>query len=372
MNNSCKNNSPKKKMSVITSYYICNYGSVLQAYATKLFFEQIGYEVEFVNYIRENVRNRIIINPKWSSKKKKKAIYKLYQKIDTNKKKKVFERYIAKHLQLSAEYPSKNELYKNPPEADVYCVGSDQMWNSEYNDGILPEVFLDYAPSGSKKISFSSSMGMSVYSKEDLYQMKTYLENFLFISVREKEAVDILSKAGVKNIQLFLDPTLLIPAQTWINVMSLKKRKKNYILIYQLNDNPKMLHFAIKLAEKNNLQIIQITYYMFQKIKGVHCIYCPKVCEFLSLFYHAEYVVTDSFHGTAFSINLNKKFYAFNPPKYNSRIKSILDITGLNTRLIDKTDEVDFDTPINYIDVNLILEKERINARTQLNILTPL
>ena len=83
-------------------------------------------------------------------------------------------------------------------------------------------------------------------------------------------------------------------------------------------------------------------------------------------------MVTDYFHGTAFSINLNKKFYAFNPPKYNSRIKSILDITGLNTRLIDKTDEVDFDTPINYIDVNLILEKERINARTQLNILTPL
>lgn len=367
MNTDC--NNVRKKVSVITSYYIYNYGSVLQAYATQMFFAQMGFEVEFVNYVRENVRNHKTINSKWNSTGIKRIVYKVYKEIVKAQNENIFGKYIGKHLQLTEKYVDQQELYMNPPHANVYCVGSDQMWNSEYNGGVLPETFLTYAPMGSKKISFSSSMGMSTYPQEELHQMKTYLEDFALISVREKESVEILSREGIKNVYLFLDPTLLIPAQMWKKEMAPLKHRRRYVLVYQLNVNPHMLWFARKLAEKEHLELFQITYSMFRRTKGIHYIHCPSVERFLSLLYSAEYIVTDSFHGTAFSINFNRNFYAFNPPKYNNRIKSILDMVGLSKRLVNEADEIDLNCSIDFNSVNRILESEREYARAQISIL---
>ncbi len=353
----------KKTVAVMTSYYINNYGSVLQALATKDFLSSLGFRVVFINYIRENVRSRIVINEKWNSNVVKRLIYKLYKTIDKKSKDKVFKKFVNNHLELTRPFETKESLYNMPIEADVFCVGSDQMWNSEYNGGVIGENFLDFVPSGRIKISLATSMGMASYSDEELKQMSGLLEDYSFISVREKEAVDILTAAGVKNVYQMLDPTLLLSGERWKSLCSKHPSGRDYVLIYQLNDNPKMQEFAKRLAAEGELEVKQITYYMSQHWAGIKSIYDPPIEQFISLIADAKYVVTDSFHGTAFSINLNKDFYAFKPAKYAGRIISVLSLTGLSERLVEDIDQYDSPDKINYAPVNTILDRYRSEAR---------
>lgn len=356
--------SKKKVIAVMTSYYINNYGSILQAVATKEYLSELDLDVVFVNYVRDNVRNRKIINPKWSTNIIKKFVYKLYRALDDRSKNKVFSKYVKCNLALTPPFNSRDELYSSKINADIFCVGSDQMWNSEYNGGVIGENFLDFAPKDKKKISFSTSMGMTSYDEAELKRMKVLLEGFSFISVREKSAVDILTKAGIRNVHQILDPTLLISGERWKKLIKLNNKYRDYVLIYQLNDNPDMQQFARKIAEENSLSIIQITYYMSQHWSGIKSIYDPKIDDFVSLIANADYIVTDSFHGTAFSINLHKEFFSFSPGKYADRICSILSLVGLESRLVDNANSYAIQDSIDYGKVEEILSKCREEAAT--------
>lgn len=356
--------SQKKVIAVMTSYYINNYGSILQALATKEYLSDLGLDVVFINYIRDNVRNRKITNPKWSTNIIKKTVYKIYRVLDDKSKKRVFLKYVNSTLKLTDPFNSREELYNGRINADIFCVGSDQMWNSEYNGGVIGENFLDYVPKDKKKISFSTSMGMTSYDEAELERMKVLLDDFSFISVREKSAVDILTKAGLRNVHQILDPTLLISGERWKTIIKLKSKYKNYVLIYQLNDNPDMQQFARKIAKEKNLSIIQITYYMSQHWSGIKSIYDPKIDEFVSLIVNADYIVTDSFHGTAFSINLHKEFFSFSPGRYVDRIHSILLLVGLERRLVGNVNNYAIQDTINYGKVEGILSKCREEAAT--------
>ena len=353
----------KKTIAVMTSYYINNYGSVLQALATKDFFSSLGFRVIFINYIRENVRNRTVVNEKWNSNIVRRIIYKIYKAVDKRSKDKVFKKFVNDNLNLSRPYENKEALYKVPLDADIFCVGSDQMWNSEYNGDVIGENYLDFAPLGSTKISLATSMGMASYSDKELKQMKLLLKDYLFISVREKEAVDILSAAGVKNVHQMLDPTLLLSGDRWRSLCSKYSENGDYVLIYQLNDNPDMQEFAKRLAAKEKIEVKQITYYMSQHWAGIKSIYDPKIEQFISLIEGAKYVITDSFHGTAFSINLNKEFFAFMSAKYAGRITSILSLTGLDDRLVEDIDQYVYSGKTDYAHVNEVLDKCRSEAR---------
>ena len=356
--------SQKKVIAVMTSYYINNYGSILQAVATKEYLSDLGLDVVFVNYIRDNVRNRKITNPKWSTNIIKKTVYRLYRALDDRSKNRVFSEYVKNNLELTVPFNSRDELYSNRINADIFCVGSDQMWNSEYNGGVIGENFLDFAPKEKKKISFSTSMGMTSYDEAELKRMKELLDDFSFISVREKSAVDILTKAGLRNVHQILDPTLLISGERWKKIVKVNSKYRNYVLIYQLNDNPDMQQFARKIAEEKKLSIIQITYYMSQHWSGIKSIYDPKIDEFVSLIANADYVVTDSFHGTAFSINLHRDFFSFSPGKYTDRIYSILSLVGLEGRLVDCVNNYAKQDTIDYDKVEGVLSKCRKEAST--------
>lgn len=348
-----------KKVSVITTYYIQNYGSVLQAYATAKEFEKFGYSTEFVQFVRDNERGKVKINERRTGNALKKAIYLLYKKYDSNKKKSVFKKFVDDKLEFSQLYSNKEELFANPPVADVYCVGSDQMWNSDYNGGVLPEVFLEYAPETAKKITYSVSMGKEEFSEEELNEMASYVKKFSMISVRESNAIGILEKMGYTDGVHVLDPTFMLTKDEWKKAMTKNKVKGKYVLVYQLNKNSEMDEFAEKLAKEKNIKVVKIAYYLSQKIGKPNNVYCPSVSEFLSLFNDAEYVVTDSFHGTAFSLNFNKQLYAFNPPRFSSRIKSILQLLGLENRLVENIADVDYNEVIEYDPVNEILNGER-------------
>jgi len=357
-----------KKASIITLQYIDNYGSVLQTYATQEVMRNYGYEGEIVNYTRENYRYSFLKQDTFDRYRKRNDIFSnyLFAKLLQirwcfifKKRARVFDRFRNERLNLSKEYSSLAELKENPPIADIYVTGSDQVWNNEYNNGILGEYYLEYSPAHLPKIALSASMGVENVKDEDLDLMKTYLLKYNGISVREHSVMEILKKAGYEKVVHVIDPTLMLTKNDWVNKFQLKEGFSNYVLMYQLNENPCMIEFAEKIALDNNLKLVIIS----SKSKKARCSYkVVKNCyteEFLNLVYNARYVITDSFHGTAFSFNFNKEVYVFYPPRYNTRIKSFLKLVQSEHRLVENCFDWDKYNEIDFLKVNKILNNER-------------
>jgi len=355
-----------KKISVITLHRVKNYGSVLQTYATQVVFEKLGCTVTFVDFWRKDLiddkllRNAPTASHMWNKNFVTRMIYKLARRITTLKKIKVFNSFINDNIKITQQrYYSIDELQQNPPEADVYCTGSDQTWNSDYNGGILTPYFLEYAPEKKPCIAYSASFGKNDLDNWEVEDTKKLLQKYSAISTREKSGVDILQNLGLEGIQL-LDPSLALSLDEWKTIISKPLFYKKYMLIYQLNKSKDFDLYVEKIAKKKGIPLIRIGVYPGQVLQPGKMIYIPSVEDFLSLFYYAEFVITDSFHGTAFSINFNKKFAVIYPPKYSTRLQSILQLTGLENHVVrDYNDFSCFDKEIDYQKVNTILKEER-------------
>ena len=282
------------------------------------------------------------------------------------KRKLVFDSFRKKFFKLTQKYTSYNSLVEDCPKADLYVVGSDQVWNHIYNGGFLPEYFLAFAPENSIKISLSSSIGIDNLTNQDLDLFKHNLQDFSFISVREKSAADQLSKLCNLHPFFTLDPTLLLDGKEWKKTFSIDDSVENYVLIYQLNCSEEMISYAKKIADENKCKTYIITGQKFKKRAGVKKITLPSVKHFVELIAKAKYIVTDSFHGTAFCINFSKEFFVFYPPRYSTRLESILTLTKTTHRHVDSENWRDM-KPIDYEEVNKIISKERINFFNALN-----
>lgn len=362
------------KISVITLQNISNYGSVLQAFATIKFFEELGYETELVDYWRknmtdENIAHDLVVNKQlkfkniWGRTSLTRRIAEglLASKIKWQAR--PFRLFVRENISVTdIRYTSYEELKHNPPLADYYCVGSDQVWNSEWNGGFDDSFYLGYVPDGKPKLAFSSSIGMNSFSGEDALQVQKYLSEFKLLTVRESSAINILNELGIKATAI-LDPTLLVDADIWKKLIVSEIKEKNpYILVYQLNENPAFdaaVEQAAKLFKKD---VVRVEYRKSRK-KGKHIV-LPTVNQWLSYFYFADYIITDSFHGTAFSLIFKKQFVNILPNKYSERINNILRITELENRRLNNTDDVSLLTEwIDYQFVHERLELEKEKAK---------
>lgn len=363
-----------KKISLITLQYINNYGSVLQTYASQEYLSKHGYFVEVVNYTRENCRFDNLKKSMKAYYSKKGSIFALpfvsqlltmrWERL-YKKRNKVFDEFRKNSISLSDEYNSIEDLTQNPPIADCYCVGSDQVWNYLYNDGVLPEYFLSYAPSGKKKFALASSLGIEKIEDSDSGNLiKEYLDGFDLITVREKSAEQALDYLGCDNVYQILDPTLLLSKEDWTSKFDLCNSSNDpYVLVYQLNPCKEMDEFAQAVAAKKNCRLIVISNNIRLSIPGAEIIDNPTVEQFLSLILHSECMITDSFHGTAFSLNFNKDFFSWMPQKYSTRLSSILELTGLSERAFSKNDaRWELVEKIDYQKVNAVLQEWRDNA----------
>lgn len=209
-----------KRVSLITLQYVNNYGSVLQTYASQEYLKTKGCLVEIVNYTRGNCRFDNLKRSMKAYYSQKGGLFALpfaswlltmRWEYLYRKRNRVFEEFRRNNIWLSKEYPSAESLMKNPPDADYYCVGSDQVWNYLYNDGVLPEYFLAYAPGGRKKFALASSIGLEkIEDSEKGEEIRRYLSDFSLITVREKSAKQVLSTLGCEGVHQILDPTLLL------------------------------------------------------------------------------------------------------------------------------------------------------------------
>lgn len=345
-----------------------NIGTYLQAYSLSKIFERKGHEVEVVDYCRKN--NLIFYFIRNTFKAHSNLLFGLlsvvYRVATVSISKYILKGFLLKNVNLTKRcYTSIEELERYLPEADIYITGSDQVWNSYYNDGIEKAYYLAFAPKGKKKFSYAASIGMDNIPEEESIETRNLLAEYTKISVRESSAIKTLSDIGIHNVEQVLDPTLLISNEEWANIAKTDSfiKTEPYLLIYSVEDTKKMVisKYANEIAQRMNLKIYMATSGGFRdKIDCDKIFRFTSPQRFLNLMLQADFVIVSSFHGIAFSISMNKQFISICPDKFNSRIYSLLETLGITHRIKKESDspleELEL---INYAEINELLSKER-------------
>ncbi len=365
------------KVSVITQHAVCNYGSVLQTYATQTIFEQMGCQAEVVDFRRRRdlletrarealFRNALTRRLKflWSRVPLAKTVLEALLERYLKRKQHNLDAFVQENIRLTPRrYLSIQELQEDPPQADLYVTGSDQVWNSSYNGGVEPAYFLEYAPEGKRRISLAASIGKTELSAEEGNCVAALLQKYSAVSVREESGAKLLGQLGIPA-EPVLDPTLFLDGQWWRKLADYGKcPDRPYLLIYQLNRNKAMDSYAQRLAQQKGWEILRIGFLWSDKKRVGKCIYCPTIPEFLGLFDRAACCLTDSFHATAFSVNLGTDFISVKPPKFETRIQDFLRRLGAENRILEDFDDMEIaDCLMDREAIAMGLERERARA----------
>ncbi len=372
----------KKSVGIITILKVDNYGAELQAYATQKALQQMGYNAEIIDYLFYKNPRHIQTQgskPVFQMSAKKKLAEFLYPKIsklkqvlqhnnDAKTRAARFAKFHEDNTRFSAEFRTYEDLQKNCPEYDVYIVGSDQVWNPGIFSSLDP-YFLKFAPAGKRKLSYASSFGVGQLPTETIDYYKESLCQLDSIAVREENAVDLVKDVSGRDAQWVLDPTLLLDKDAWMSVAeSMSGVPERYVLLYELTPCPYLKTLAKHIAEMRQAKVVRITKDAARVENDEEIINITDAgpSEFLGLFANADFVVTNSFHGTAFSINFNRDFYVVTPSRKqnNSRQRSLLRLFGLSERLIiEDTPFEDINTDsIAFEKINLALGTERVKS----------
>ena len=361
-----------KTIGIITYHHYYNYGTMLQALALQGKVEQLGYQAELIDFKQDNslsryemLKLRIKRMPVYIKERKKyRALADSREKI--KEKNELFEQFYKTYLHVGKKkYTTTQQLMENPPVYDGYVVGSDQTWNPFVANS--PEAFfLPFVENKSKKGSYGPSLAVKSLSDEKEKEYRKKLSNFSFLSCREQDGAQLLSRITQKEVKCVLDPTLLLSAKEWGKYCEFEIPKEPYILVYFLGEKSEHRRAVEKIQKLTNWKIISLpAAYLemenndYKKVWGG-----PK--EFLSLIRGAALICTDSFHGTMFSINFQRNFFSFckssdsEESSENSRLYSALNIFGLSNRIIHNMDNLTAeDISIDYKNVIPILEEQR-------------
>lgn len=354
------------KIDVITLHAVKNYGSVLQTLATQELFQSYGFDVEIINYIREDCLDKNLMNY-WcgSNPVKRVAMYPTLKRWE-----KVFNRFIREHFTLTEKVYTYEEDFKDfKLDADIYCTGSDQVWNSGWNGGIEKPLFLSFVPKEKYKFAYAASFGKKELSEKEVEETKEFIGQYRYISVREDYAKDMLEKYyGYTKCQHVVDPTLAYDGDFWRKYAPPSRIKGEYILIYNLNRSRAFDDYAVKLSKKTGLPLVRLCTRYDQFYRPGKSILVPEVFEFITLIDNARYVLTDSFHATAFSLNLNTEPLCIYPAEYGGRLESILRMTGALLKHVENYEDFDVvNRPVDFDVVNAALDEQRVKIRQFLN-----
>ncbi len=349
------------QIDIITLHAVQNYGSALQAFATQEIFKEHGCDIKIINYVRENVKPENVLNT-WSKGNPIKAAIMLPTVL---RWKTVFIKFIQENLNISdMVYTTPEDFEKYPLTADAYCTGSDQVWNSKWNNGVLSCLYLDFVPSSCYKFSFAASFGQDKLSNEEINDTKDYIDEYNMLSVRESSAKEIFkNQYGRSDAIHIVDPTLCVDGDFWRKYSTKRKIKEDYILIYNLNRSKEFDNYAKKLSQKAGLKLVRFCTRYDQFYRSGKSMLVPEVFDFISLIDNAKYVLTDSFHATAFSMNLRTEPICVYPKEFGGRLDSLLTLTDSLQRRVKSFQDFDvINRSVDFDKVASILEVERKKA----------
>jgi hypothetical protein len=365
-----------------------NYGQILQCYALQKYLRDAGHDAYLIRYDPRNdytytktpFLRKVLkaFNPiklyNFLSYKKREFYKNTYEKQKNSQRN--FEGFRIEFIKQSEKtYYSYDELVKNPPVADVYIVGSDQVWNTFGMNkaiNVIRAYLLDFGDQSIKRIAYAVSFGKEVLDNDSITIFAKLLPNFDYISVREKSGVDICKKCGSNNVEWVLDPTMLLEADKYHVLYKdedIKKPKKPYCLLYFLNwESNLTIQTVYNWAKRENLDVIYVSGNgESDKYKKIY----PTIPEWIYLIEHAEYVITNSYHCSVFSLLFNKQFCILpligEYVGMNSRFDSLFELFQIESRFINSDLSI-LNKEIAWQSVSIVFQNLRSNCKL-LNIL---
>lgn len=324
------------KVGVVTFHNAHNYGASLQAWALQRVLKNLGTEPGIIHYHPESI-DRLYVPPKQNTLKKK-LKYILKEKYRNRVKDQVYKyhkynKFIRENFNLIGDFTEYDELKKANLNLDAYITGSDQVWNSDHTNGFDPAYMLDFAEEGKLKISYAASVGREYILPQYREQFKESLKTYTSISVREASARPAITALTDKPVSVVLDPTLLLDRKDYEDLKVPGKIKERYILVYMMEANKDLIRFANKLSVATGIPIIQ------RKPLGIFrnelaSYYTDEAGEFLGEIENAEYVLTNSFHATVFSLIYEKPFISMLHTSTGARTRDLLKTVGLESHIL--------------------------------------
>lgn len=331
------------KIGILTYQRAENYGALLQAYALMTYLKSLGHDVSFVdywptyhseyfkifswsNFVSRPIKSKLLI-----------LIRFLLMGSKLYRRKKVMQKFMHGHLKISKKPVYTNRNGKTE-RFDVVVYGSDQIWRKQNLGGVgFDEWYYgsDHV-CADKKVVYAGSMGKLEASPEDMTFVKAQMQNFCSIAVREKDLHDYLQKLDVSS-EIVIDPVFLLTKEQWHQLAVAPKSTSNYILFYNLLNTPESSSFAKALSKETGLPILEITKKTAFMQKGSKLIDNASIEEFLGLIEHADYVVSNSFHGVAFSLVFEKQVFAVGMGAKSNRVVSLLEAAGIKERYIESS-----------------------------------
>jgi len=358
-----------KTIGLITFFNSYNYGVWLQAYATEQFLMRNGYDVEIIYYINPFEGKKLHYSYRENNRffgyftSFLKSI--LFGKVKYYKK--GFGNHVSEYYRISKKnFTNINQM--QDLQYDILIAGSDQIWNPETTNQILDKAFLLQFGNAKKRISLASSIGSTPVRQNDEIIFKTAFKTFNAISVRERFAKEQLQPFSNIPIEVICDPTFLLAKDVWEKLAAEKSLyysiKANYILTYFVAPEKRSERYINILQKYTHIFRLPIWEIQFSSYPNKMCdksILGATIADFIALILNAEFIITDSFHGCALSVNLNKDFVVIENEKNPERTRHLLQQLGLRDRINLKAENF---SKINYDDVNPRIEKMRTQSAT--------
>ena len=363
------------KIGIVTFFCVPNYGAMLQAYALWKYLEGRGHEVEFIDYAFGNTR-RI---PLWKC-----FIARHLSNCLEVVRKKLKSHVSFDIVRFSDKFPRTRRILNYDvlkdvgKNYDVVVVGSDQMWNPMWcSKDALPVVMLDFVRKGAKRVSYAASFGTQQWRQDQNATLAgQLLKKFDAISVREQSGVELVrTLSGRNDAKWLLDPTMLHSTQAYRKLFSGAKEKQRYVFSYILSewaggeDIGSIIEIIKEVREVNEVRSerIPVKGFLSGICKILNVTSKVSVPEWVALLFHADFVVTNSFHGTVFSLLFNKPFLTIPVSGtyigMNERITSLLEALRLESRIIIPQDVTRLrditEQPIDWNSVNIAMSMKR-------------
>lgn len=345
----------------VTSYTITcsrptNYGAVLQTYGLNTALRKMGVDAKVLDY-----------NPKYYYTSTRPLPIRMLRAIvrfpDLVKGRKVFGKFLEDYIPMSAKtYRTLAEIEADIPQSDVYICGSDQIWNCKNKlNGKDDAFFLSFAPAGARKVAYAASIAMPEIPDDQKDRYRRLISDFDAVSVREPSSVPMLEDLGISNVQSVIDPVFLLEKDDW-NVIADASDftpTEDYVLVYGYNRQKDVYAYARWLAKKLGVKVYTIgTAIEDYTLDQDRYFWNASPNTFVNLIRNAKAVVTNSFHGTVFSIVYNKPFHFFTVKQTtNSRMLDLLNSLALKDRHVTSGDLLS--NHIDYSEPNQLLTKAK-------------
>lgn len=348
------------KVKTITCHEVYNHGASLQEYALLHYLNQQGNHAEAIHYKPDYLSGHFNLwsvgNPRFNKPflKQLYILAKLPNRLISLKRKKAFDLFHAKYIPTGKiKYTLNEELKARLPEADAFICGSDQIWNSFFQNGKDPAFYLNFVPDSKLKIAYAASFAIEELKEEVKPLVKENVSRFHAVGVRETSGVKILNELGIHNVTQVLDPVFLLPKEHWLQFV--KPINEDFVFVYDFDSNPNIKQIALQLKKEKGWKIYTVNSNIDYADKNF---YLEGPEFFLSLVVQSKYNLTNSFHSTAFSILFKKQFVVVNRmEKINTRMRDLLDLFQLNNYIVSNTNEFEHLRNIDYNTINELIEQ---------------